>query len=344
MDELQEKFRQQFPEILYLSAENRTELEYCLRQKQWIHADEKIVSLEKPGEGNMNVVLRVVTDRQRFIVKQPRPWVQKYPQVAAPMNRVEVETSFYELISAHRELKEATPKLIGFDSAQFILALEDLGDGSDFTYLYQKKREITTEEVSTLVSFISQLHQIRADTASVNFPDNRAMKELNHEHIFNYPFLEENGFNLDDVQPGLQEISLKYKRNEELKAKITRLGERYLATGNTLLHGDYYPGSWLKTASDIAIIDPEFAFLGDPEFDIGVMVAHLMMAETAPEIIQQVMNEYQQPEGYDELLQHAYSGVEVLRRIIGLAQLPLSLSLEEKRDLLTKASDWIQQY
>ncbi|MEO0330111.1 MAG: phosphotransferase [Bacteroidota bacterium] len=342
MDEFQERFQQQFPGVLYLSIENSSPLEKYLRQQQWISADEKIVTLEKPGEGNMNVVVRVVTDRQRFIVKQSRPWVHKYPQVAAPMNRVEVEASFYELITSYGKLKEATPELIGFDPAQFILALEDLGDGSDFTYLYQKEQKITTEEVSTLVSFISQLHQIRADTAKVAFPANRAMKELNHEHIFKYPFLEENGFNLDDVQPGLQEISLKYKRNEGLKAKITRLGERYLATGNTLLHGDYYPGSWLKTISNIAIIDPEFAFLGNPEFDIGVMVAHLIMAETAPEIIQQVLDEYQQPDGYDELLQQAYSGVEILRRIMGLAQLPLSLSLEEKQVLLIKASDWIQ--
>ncbi|MEM8964957.1 MAG: phosphotransferase [Bacteroidota bacterium] len=344
MDELQEKFCQQFSDVLYLSLENSGALEEYLHHQKWIDANEKIVSLEKPGEGNMNVVVRVITDQQRFIVKQPRPWVNKYPQVAAPMNRVEVEATFYELIATYNKLKASTPNLIGYDAEQFLLALEDLGNGSDFTDLYQKGKSITREEISTLTVFISQLHQIRSSTVSVNVPANQAMKELNHEHIFNYPFLENNGFNLNDVQPGLQEVSLKYKRNEELKAKITRLGERYLAAGNTLLHGDYYPGSWLKTTSNIAIIDPEFAFLGDPEFDIGVMVAHLVMSEASSELVQQVLDEYNQPDGYDESLQCAYSGVEILRRIIGLAQLPLSLSLEEKRSLLTQATNWVQQY
>ncbi|MEM6840908.1 MAG: phosphotransferase [Bacteroidota bacterium] len=344
MDELQERFHQQFPNVLYLSMEDSSPLETYLHQQQWISTDEKIESLEKPGEGNMNVVVRVVTDRQQFIVKQPRPWVHKYPQLAAPMNRAEVEATFYKLIGTYSELKESSPNLIGFDNEQFILVLEDLGNGSDFTYLYQRGQTITSEEINTLITFISRLHRIRTDTASVYFPPNWAMKELNHEHIFNYPFLEENGFNLDDVQPGLQEVSLEYKRNGALKSKITQLGERYLATGNTLLHGDYYPGSWLKTVSGITVIDPEFAFLGDPEFDIGVMVAHLAMSEASPELIQQVLDKYDQPDNYNESLQRAFSGVEILRRVIGLAQLPLSLSLEEKRHLLQQAADWVQQY
>ncbi len=292
----------------------------------------------------MNVVLRVVTSKQQFIVKQARPWVQKYPQVAAPMNRSEVEATFYRLVAESNTLHQRMPNLIGFDIEQFLLGLEDLGESNDFTYLYQKEQTITSDEVSTLTSFISQLHRTQVDKSSVNFPDNRAMKALNHEHIFKYPFLEDNGFNLDDVQPGLQEVSLEYKRDDALKTKIIQLGEQYLATGTTLLHGDYYPGSWLKTTSGISIIDPEFAFLGDAEFDVGVMIAHLTMAEIPLELIQQVLNEYERPEGYRNSLQQAFSGVEILRRIIGLAQLPLSLSLEEKSSLLKRAADWVRQY
>ncbi|MGB3587786.1 MAG: phosphotransferase, partial [Tunicatimonas sp.] len=121
--------------------------------------------------------------------------------------------------------------------------------------------------------------------------------------------------------------------------------EQYLATGTTLLHGDYYPGSWLKTTSGISIIDPEFAFLGDAEFDVVVMIAHLTMAETPLKLIDQVLREYEQSDGgYRNSLQRAFSGVEILRRIIGLAQLPLSLSLEEKSSLLKRAADWVRQY
>jgi len=344
MDDLKKKFQQQYPGVFYLTLDDFAGLQHYLRQRGWIEADEEIISIEKPGEGNMNMVVRVLTGRRRLIVKQARPWVQKYPQVAAPVARTATEAAFYQLIADQPVLQNATPELVGFDAEHFMLALEDVGEGSDYTHLYQKDSSITPEEISVLVEFISSLHHIRGDEQAVSFPANRAMRELNHEHIFNYPFQEENGFNLDEVQGGLQEISLQYKQNEELKAKITQLGQRYLATGTTLLHGDYYPGSWLKTAPGVCIIDPEFAFMGDAEFDLGVMIAHLTMAQAEPKIIQQVLDEYEQPSGYNDSLRQAFSGVEILRRIIGLAQLPLSLSLDEKRDLLAQAADWVLQY
>lgn len=344
MDALQEKFQQQYPNQLYLSHDNAPALEHYLHERRWLKDSEKIVSLEKPGEGNMNVIVRVVTDQQTFIVKQARPWVQKYPQVDAPIERSEVEAAFYQLIAGNATLSEGTPKLIGFDTDNFIIVLEDMGEGSDYTFLYQKNQSLTSEEAVALTDFISQLHQIRSDQTSVSFPANEAMKALNHEHIFRFPFQEDNGFNLDDVQEGLQEVSLTYKRHNTLKQQVNLLGSRYLATGTTLLHGDYYPGSWLKTASGITVIDPEFAFLGDPEFDLGVMIAHLAMARTEPQLIEQLAKQYNRPSSYNDSLQQAYCGVEILRRLIGLAQLPLSLSLADKEKLLEQATQWVLSY
>ena len=49
--------------------------------------------------------------------------------------------------------------------------------------------------------------------------------------------------------------------------------------GPSLIHGDLFPGSLLQTGSgELRIIDPEFCFCGDPEFDIGVFYAHLLLS------------------------------------------------------------------
>ena len=69
----------------------------------------------------------------------------------------------------------------------------------------------------------------------------------------------DNGFDLNTIQNGLQELSLKYKDNEQLKRTVEKLGKLYLGIGRTLVHGDYYPGSWLKTKTGVKIIDPEFS-------------------------------------------------------------------------------------
>ncbi|MBK8314154.1 MAG: hypothetical protein IPL01_09085 [Acidobacteria bacterium] len=62
--------------------------------KGWLNTDERVISAGKAGEGNMNYTLRVETSDRSFILKQARPWVEKYPQVSAPWDRAIVEGSF----------------------------------------------------------------------------------------------------------------------------------------------------------------------------------------------------------------------------------------------------------
>jgi 5-methylthioribose kinase len=348
---LPEQFTAHAPGAFFLDERLSPDLTQLLTKNGWLAPGETMLSLEKPGEGNMNVVMRVTTDRRAFILKQARPWVAKYPQVAAPMARIAVEARFYEQATQNQKLAPFMPTLIGFDADHFLLALEDLGAGSDFTFLYQPGQQIADDELVDLTQFMSALHQIRATDAGATFPDNRAMRLLNHEHMFSFPFRHDTGFDLDTVQPGLQTLSIPYKNDEVLKAKIARLGERYLqpgrataGSGSVLIHGDYYPGSWLKTATGTRVIDPEFGFFGPPEFDFGVMLAHLKLARQPESVQQQTWQTYQPPADFDATLARAFAGVEILRRLLGLAQLPLPLGLDEKKTLLEEATGLVLPY
>jgi len=44
---------------------------------------------------------------------------------------------------------------------------------------------------------------------------------------------------------------------------------------------------------------------------------------------------------FDGGLFSKFAGIEVIRRIIGLAQLPLDLTLKERLDLLDEAYEWV---
>ena len=105
------------------------------------------------------------------------------------------------------------------------------------------------------------------------------------------------------------------------------------------MHGDFYPGSWLEVASGIKIIDPEFGGLGDAEFDLGVFLAHLDLTKQDPKVAQLVQATYNLP--LDGDLVQQYRGVELLRRLIGIAQLPVTLSLDEKKSLLAHARTYL---
>lgn len=333
-----QKYLSEHPDALLLELQTRETLTPYLRERQWLGPNEVVKNVEKPGEGNMNFVIRVETNHQSFILKQALPWVHRFPQVAAPVARGKMEAIFYQLIEDHSELLPHTPGLIGFDAHHHVLALEDLGVGADFSFLYNSPEQITEDQLQQLLHFLSHLHRIRADPNEARSLQNTDMRQLNHEHIFRYPFAEDNGLDLDTVVPGLQSVSLSYKQNTALKQRIAALGEQYLLAGDTLVHGDYYPGSWLRVAQGVKVIDPEFGFFGQAAFDVGVMLAHALLTGGSVYTPERTLELYQPTGSWDESLAYSFAGVEVMRRILGLAQLPLTITLDERVALLEHAT------
>lgn len=304
-----------------------------LKRNGMLHPDEDVINSYKAGEGNMNVILTIKTNKRYFVLKQSRPFVAKYPQIPAPLERIEIEYKYYKAINKDNLLACFSPNVLGFDKAAWLLALEYLDMGGDYLWLYEKNASLKEEVADLMLTYLKKLHQLPV----TDFPTNQEMRELNHQHIFVLPYLPENGFNLDDVQEGLQDLSAMVKNNPALIEKIHLLGERYLRLGKVLIHGDFYPGSWFETGRGLKIIDTEFAFLGDPEFDLAIMLAHLKMARTSESELQRIIKSYP----LENALLAQYTGVEILRRLFGLAQLPLSLSLVEKKELATYAINLI---
>lgn len=328
---------------MHLDAQQPADLQTYLIRKGWICEDEAIHQLSRPGEGNMNYTLRVETAVRSLIVKQARGYVEKYPSIAAPVERAVVEGRFYQKVAQNPALSQLMPTLLGLDEEQSVLVLDDLGLASDYTTIYQPDSKLHADDADQLVGYLSLLHAQFATTepdltAATTFA-NHAMRALNHAHIFELPFRPDNGFDLDAVQPGLRAVAQPFQHHDALRTAAQSLGECYLAGGQpgtsvTLLHGDFYPGSWLQTARGVRIIDPEFCFYGPAEFDLGVMLAHLHLARQDEALLTRVRTQYARPDGFSERLMEQFTGIEILRRLIGLAQLPLSLSVAEKAALL----------
>jgi len=225
--------------------------------------------------------------------------------------------------------------VLGYFEKETTLILEDLGHCDDMSFMY-KNRVISDTQLNTLIQILMSIHSA---PVTKDYPENKELRLLNHQHIFLLPFLTENGFSLDSIQEGLEALSLPYKNDEQLKEEIIKVGEKYLDTGDTLLHGDFYPGSWMQQNQHIYVIDPEFSFKGFAEFDLGVFIAHSVMATMDTSIVTQIREKYTL--SIDEKLLSQIVGIEILRRLIGLAQLPLSHSLEEKSTLMKFAYSMI---
>ncbi len=338
-----ETFSEILPAGFYLDPADLPGLRSYLRHMGWLGEGERLESADKAGEGNMNLTLRLSTSRRSFILKQSRPWVEKYPQIEAPENRALVEIAFYETAGLRPALRDAMPKLLGSDPDSRVVALEDLGAGRDFTDLYAGGC-LSMEELDELVCYLVALHPPfdeewgeAAETNRERFT-NRAMRALDHEHIFRLPLASDNGLDLNAFTPGLQAAAGPLKKDAAYVERVTQLGELYLADGESLVHGDYFPGSWLRTDEGLRIIDPEFCFLGTFAFDLGFMLGHLYLADQPASLRDRFLSRYREKaSGVSDgqlALARQFAGVEIMRRLIGVAQLPLTCGLERKKELL----------
>ncbi|WP_116125494.1 phosphotransferase [Lewinella sp. IMCC34183] len=332
-DDLQQRWRRETAGARYLTAEDPRQLQEYLAASSFLIPEERVLSTEVAGEGNMNVTLRVTTNRRQFIVKQSRPWVARFPVLDAPIERIMVERGFYHATRGDHFLAGHMPELLRADPDHYVLVLEDLGLANDLSTVYQEGEGFTRRQLATLLRFAGRLHALKVD----DFVDNRPLKTLNHAHIFDLPFRPDNGFPLDAIYPGLAEVARPLQHDARLREAAGKLGEIYLADGPTLLHGDFYPGSFLNAEERIYVIDTEFAHLGRAEYDIGVLMAHLLLSRTPPKRIRQLETDYAKPPGYDTELARRFSYVEIIRRLIGIAQLQVSLTLDERRQLLERA-------
>ncbi|QDT68485.1 Methylthioribose kinase [Planctomycetes bacterium MalM25] len=325
-----DEFRRRNPDCFFLACDEREALGAYLVRLGVIGEGEHLRSVAPAGAGNMNLTLRVVTNERSLIVKQSRPWVERYPSIAAPWDRVLGEARFYRITSEHPAVATRMPGLFAVGAESRVLVLEDLGESSDYTSLYQGKA-LLPDQASTLAGWLSELHAIDFEPEVRETLPNLEMRQLNHEHIFRFPFDRENGLDIEAITPGLSRLRDELATSKRLVRRVQELGEIYLSPGPRLIHGDFFPGSWLAADEGPAVIDPEFAFFGPPEFDMGVFLAHLFLANQEEATGQATIKGYKPPPGFDHRMAFAFCGVEIMRRLLGVAQLPINLTLDEKR-------------
>jgi 5-methylthioribose kinase len=299
------------------------------------------LTLSVAGEGNMNCVRRVETPAGSFIVKHARPWVEKYPSIAAPVERAAFEARFYALTADDPVLGKFHPVLRYSDPAAAVLVLEDLAPATSGGEVYAGDLRFSPDDLMALLGYLRALHRLPVPAAARPGLRNAAMRRLNHAHIFDLPFQPDAGFGefLEARTPGLDAVADPLRHDEALRVTVSDLGARYLnSDGPALLHGDFFPGSLLRqTGGSWRVIDPEFGFCGDPEFDTGVFLAHLHLSGHPEDLC----HFWQDRAQGDPALVRRYAGVEILRRLIGVAQLPLPWTLAEKTTLIARAREMV---
>ncbi len=333
--------RLEHPHLFILDPADAAGVGVYLHRHGLLGRGETVTRLERAGEGNMNCTLRAYTASRTLIVKQSRPWVEKYPQFAAPWDRAIVEAEFYRIIAHHPHVAAFLPTLLFSDPDSRVLVIEDLGDGGDYTRIYRGE-VLDSHTVLPLADFLSGLHGAFPPGGRHPPLPNSEMRTLNHAHVFAIPLQPDNGLDLDTLAPGLRAAAAPLLAPSKFHDEVVRLGrEVYLADGPTLVHGDFFPGSLVRTGTGPRVIDPEFCHFGRAELDVGVLLAHLILGAQPRALWLAFRDRYVAPPSFEDGVARQLAGIEIMRRLIGYAQLPNAWDLAARVALLNLARDLV---
>lgn len=321
-----------------MRIQNTPSAQTVLRQKNWLPQGVDVKSVDIAGAGNMNLVERVrLSNGSSLILKRSRGWVEKYPDIPAPVERASIEAAFYKRVRG-TPAGDAMPELLQHNPSDATSLFEDLGEGKDGSFVYSGWT-LPKDDLSAVANWAASLHAIPVTDDMRGQFENKAMRALNGLHIFDFPLDPTTGFDLDAITPGLQVVGDKLKHDMDFVTAVKSVGERYqngeAQAGDVLLHGDLYPGSWLTTENGLFVIDPEFCWIGPPEWDIGMLIAHLRLSDQPTDYETHLITQYGRE--LDAVLLNQIAGIEMMRRLIGVAQLPLDVDLARKTALLDEA-------
>jgi 5-methylthioribose kinase len=294
------------------------------------------VSIENPGEGNINWVRRARPDSgPSWIVKQARPALERFPEYRVSTDRIRIEARYYETVAPF-DSEHLCPRVHHFDDPQRVLVLEDLGQAERLDQALARGAALD-HAFRSLGRFLGAVHQAsHRDDALIERFANDEMRRLHGEHIFQIPYRwnpdRQNEFGLASR---VAERAVEIQRDRDLVALIDACYARYLEPSGALVHADVQPTNILLDEDRPRLIDPEIAHVGDPAFDVGILLAHLLLhgvardqRVAAVQSARETWTAYAGAHGSDEAPEFSdairYAGIELLRRSIGAARTPES--------------------
>ncbi len=282
-----------------------------------------VVEVLPAGDGNINWVRRAVALEfgHSWIVKQARSALEAFPEYTAPTERIEFEARYFGLVSNFDD-GPICPRIEHFDVENSVLVLEDLSDSHRMDDLLGLNRNVT-EAAAKLAGFLGRVHDGTSAGDLAGSFQNHAMQRLHGDHIFFLPY-RDNDFPLS---PAIAEIAASIRDNANLVSIIDAAYRRYLDPRGALVHADVQPSNILIKAGAPKLLDAEIAHIGDPAFDIGILLAHLRLASIARKSrvdISCVWDAY--ANGFTKTKSPLfrdvarYAGIEMLRRMLGAAR------------------------
>jgi len=239
-----------------IDIEQRTALSAYLREIGLIIPDDRLALTILSGGVSNRAVLVSVNGVERWVVKQA------LEKLRVPVDWFSSPTRIHREAAGLRTLVEllpegSTPRFVYEDEKAHILIMEAIPQPHTNWKAILLESDVNFTYVRQFAELLATIHiraHKRCDTLSAEFSDRHFFDTLRLEPYYRY---------------AAQQVPQAARFIEDLIAQT-------LANAQTLVHGDYSPKNILIHENRLVLLDHEVIHWGDPAFDIGFSMTHLL--------------------------------------------------------------------
>jgi len=240
------------------------------------------LSCREIGDGNLNLVFHI-TDAESgrsLIMKQALPYAKVVGESwPLTLDRARIESE--ALVIEGRLAEGLVPRVYAYNPELALTIMEDLSDhvimrrGLMELGRYPKFADDISTFMANTLFYTSDLgmNQQEKKLQAGRFI-NPELCKITEDLIFDDPYTVSANNN---YEAAIEDEAEALRTDAALHLEVALLREKFLTQGQALLHGDLHTGSIFIRPDSTKVIDPEFAYYGPMGYDIGAVIANLLL-------------------------------------------------------------------
>lgn len=240
------------------------------------------LSCREIGDGNLNLVFHITdsVSGKSLIMKQALPYAKVVGESwPLTLDRARIESE--KLIIEGKLAPGLVPVVYKYDPELALTIMEDLSDhiimrqGLINGTRYPKFADHISTFMARTLFFTSDLGMNQQDKKNqLKSFINPELCKITEDLIFDDPYTNSSNNSFDEA---IRDAAEALWNDGELHLEVAILRDKFLTSAQALLHGDLHTGSIFITPESTKVIDPEFAYYGPIGFDIGAVIANLLL-------------------------------------------------------------------
>ncbi len=270
--------------MTYQQLDQNTVIDYLKNTVIFSHLITDQTKATEVGDGNINFVYIIsgLKEEKKLVVKQAVPYLRIIGEsFALAKERIIYESESLKLFSSLSP--QYVPQVFHADHEMALMVMQCLDShiimrkGLIAEIRYPHFVEHITDFLASTLFYTSSLYLSGKEKRALmkEYVGNDELCKITEDFVFTTPYMPH------DTNPenlALQEEIKAIQEDFVFKLEAIKLKNKFMNQTDALIHGDLHTGSIMINQTETFVIDSEFACFGPVGFDVGAVIANLLLS------------------------------------------------------------------